>query len=107
MTIDDDKFQEFVRFYASYTESSEEWAEKVRRFRASKLYAKMAGEECFDVEQPDIENLTYEDGSKYATTNAIAEHRALERLKSKQRREILPGLYLLIIAEIVLCYLSL
>jgi len=37
----------------------------------------------------------------------IAEHRALERIKSKQRREILPGLYLLIIVEIVLCYLSL
>ena len=37
----------------------------------------------------------------------IAEYRALERLKSKQRREILPGLYLLIIVEIVLCYLSL
>ena len=37
----------------------------------------------------------------------IAEHRSLERLKLKQRREILPGLYLLIIVEIVLCYLSL
>lgn len=76
MTIDDDKFQDFIGFYANYTESSEEWAEKVRRFRASKLYAKMAGGECVDVEQPDITNLTYEDGSKYATTN---DHRRTPR----------------------------
>jgi hypothetical protein len=37
----------------------------------------------------------------------IAEHRALERLKSKQRREVVPGLVLLIIAEVVLWYVSL
>lgn len=37
----------------------------------------------------------------------VAEHRALERLKSKQRLEILPGIYLLFIVEIVLWYLSL
>jgi hypothetical protein len=37
----------------------------------------------------------------------IAEHRALERLKSKQRREVIPGLVLLIIAEVVLWYVSL
>lgn len=37
----------------------------------------------------------------------IAEHRALERMKSKQRREVVPGLVLLIIAEVVLWYVSL
>jgi hypothetical protein len=36
----------------------------------------------------------------------IAEHRAIERMKSKQRREVIPGLVLLIIAEVVLWFIS-
>jgi hypothetical protein len=36
----------------------------------------------------------------------IAEHRAIERMKSKQRLEVIPGLVLLIIAEVVLWFIS-
>lgn len=36
----------------------------------------------------------------------IAQHRALERLKHRQRKQILPGIYLLLYIEIVLFFFS-
>ena len=56
MTIDDDKFQEFIRFYANYRETNEEWTQKVQKFRESKLYASMAKGEDIDAALP-IDNV--------------------------------------------------
>ena len=63
MTIDDDKFQDFIRFYANYRETNEDWAQKVQRFRESKLYASMAKSEDIDAALPIDEKLEFEDGS--------------------------------------------